>query len=516
MSRTAPLLLALLGACAADPTEVVGQGLLFRLSLDLARFGDPAVDLAGTTLSLRRGEETFDLGTPGDDGTWTWPDVEPLAGDRITLAWSRDGALVARAVTAPIDAVEGEPATTAWVLPAGAPVAAADLSGLPDARGAAAAVTPDGALWLVGGAAGAPGDDVGTEGRTSIVRVDRGAAPLAPQAVGTPAPPRGSADPRLRAGAVGLAVDGASKVLVAGGRRFADTFQPTASVYRWDTATGAVDWWIPWEDGRSEHVLVALDPTRVLAIGGYGTTLPGDLRWDVIDGVAGTVAAQPSAPGLGGWAPAWVALPDGVAVCGGARAEVGLNDIVGATGCAVLRPGASPPIGPLAGLPEARVGAAMGAHPDGTLILVGGVEGPLPAATAAPATDTIWRLPPGGSTWVPAGTLTHARVHHALVPLAPGRWLVVGGVDATGGLPTQALGAAPPAAEVLDLFGDTVTATPVPDSGSLGGAWPAVARAPGDLTVIVEGTYVLDGATAGGTALWLVDDDPALTDRASR
>ncbi len=505
MLRPLLVVLGLLAAC--DGARVQGDADAFSLSITPRVFGTDPSTLQGTRLSIQRDEEDLDLGVD-TDATWTWDPVAPFEDERLVMHWTSGDTVVARGVTPPLHVVDGSVTTDVWVLPPGELVAVADLTSLLAPLGAAAAITSDGDLWLMGGTrdvVAGPGQVVPAS--DAIWRIARDAEAPFPTLVGALSSSPGVSDPRVFPSITPVFVDDQELLLVLGGRPRTAERDGRDLALLVDPTSALVIGTFPTLEGFSEHRALPLDTHRVLRIGGFDSRGAREARWQVIDALARTATDPSPLPGTGGWWPAIAPHPDGGAVlCGGASGRDGETEHLGSAACFAVDPDASPPLRDLPALPTAIIGGAMAVLSDGTVLVTGGVAGPLEPDALAVASDTIWLLAPDAAAWVNAGKMARRRVHHRLIPLGASDVLAVGGVEATSGPPLLALGPGAGPAERIDV--EAGVTRELLDTRMLDGAWPAVAQGSEGLLVVVQGASAPAGRTEGGEALGLLTPDP--------
>jgi hypothetical protein len=354
----------------------------------------------------------------------------------------------------------------------------------------AAALLDQGDALLVGGLSDPT--QPGT-GRTEVLRLsdfDTGA----PTATALAKLPDGLG--LAEATATRLVIADTEHVWVAGGR--ADFGGPPLRAWALlDAATGEAVAQGDLVTARAGHAAVPLSTGEVLVLGGAQGDDVGLV--EVFDpvGLMSRMVAQGADIGDVGVGVA--DLGDGtVLACGGAdvcdddEAALGLCAPVGRvtprSRCVEVN--ATGTIRGVLPLPDAVAGAVLLPLGDGHVLAYGGVEAATDEgeATIATAHASI-RNPTGG--WRRIAPATHARIHHALVPVGNGNALAIGGsgVGSANGLADVD---AVPCMEVYDLVTETFTEVLEGCGPVAGGAHPVVSQATAD------GLFVLAGIRAAG------------------
>ncbi len=188
---------------------------------------------------------------------------------------------------------------------------------------------------------------------------------------------------------------------------------------------------------------------------------------------------EPSAASLG---------PLGAIVCGGTDLPVDQDFGTWPAFDTCFRVSYDGDLTSLASLPEAMALHAMVELADGRVLATGGVLDGLPGGQATPgdATARAWLYDPSTDRWSEVGAMVHARAGHAIVALPDGSALVIGGVDAAT---AQEGGTGDPIAcwERFDLASETFIDGDCNGAGE--GLWPRVTTAPGDGGFAIAGYW---------------------------
>jgi hypothetical protein len=321
---------------------------------------------------------------------------------------------------------------------------------------------------------------------------------------------------RTSLSATPVTVDGEERILVVGGQpRFDFPFGPSNQGFLYDPETDTLE----LEEmpiARSGHVAVRYRNGSVLLYGGFtDNAIPRASfhHWDPDRGFLYRGAAVLTA---GAGHVAGVALEDDAVVCGGDLLTIAGSNQVWAPqdGCDLIRPnGETRDFDPL---PQPLSGLAMATLADGSILAAGGFTqdtvdevsgGIIQVFGEAPAVAKTFRWTAEGG-WKAVGNLKQARVNHAMVALADGSAIVVGGDEVgTGSLADQV---AP--VRCAERFDPTTEEWTLLDCDeSISGAYPLVGAQPagGDVVVMAGLTFERTGEMDGGTALAVTSGGPA-------
>ncbi len=374
---------------------------------------------------------------------------------------------------------------------------------------AATVMLPDGRVYVFGGL---PADDVDGDASNQILvldGVDSGDTTFDPIATKLPSTKGFWQDNTERdytgrlTHAASLLPDG--RVLVTGGRPlYLEPFAPTDQWLVFDPADESIAEKGKLPIARMEHLSIPFASGSVLLYGGSNNNQISTIaNFDVFDADAGRPLGTfyPDA-GTGLFRMFGAPLETDVVVCGGdytvLRADT--QDSVPQSGCVRIDPLGD--FEPFDDLPVPLSGATMTPLPDG-LLVVGGfsqtisdqIDGQiLVDVGSAPAEDAVWRWTEQGG-WSQVATLEHPRAHHAAVPLADGRVLIVGG-DAEGGAHFGEYGSPVRCPELYDPADDSLVAFDCSDTGS--GAYTTAVSAPGTDILVVSGYTYANGITVDG------------------
>ncbi len=519
MGRLTLIVTSALVACSG----AAGEDYLLDLDVQVPPGHDPFAagdltlwidDAAGTT--------HVPLAAAGTN-TWEAPEMGALEAAKLGLSWTGagtplsplDGAdLLAWGRSAPVTHSEGDATVSVLVGEAGRLGTWDDLAVERATIRPAVVALEDGAILLFGGSGPSTWRDLDGGSASAVGGYDRVRADLAfVEVAQMPRITTSARDELARTAATAtLLPDGL--VLVAGGRRsWIPTTQVLASTFLWDPATATSVWQgeIMRPTGRSEHVAVRRGDA-VWLLGGVtnedgGTTT--DFTIDAFDIASRSWSRGPSLINVGPIGFAHAEFPNGdIVVCGGG-AQQGPGLLVPTSGCVLLAASGGGSTA-LPSLPAgARMGHALVAVDDDTLVVSGGTDVTTGDGTLAPALGAaladVWRLDLSGGSWEALPALTTPRAHHAMVLRHDGTVLVVGGTDAATGSPPLSVGVVVDCPEILDLTAGTVVPAPACEAAGAG-AWPSIASAPG------YGTFVLAGADmlgAGGRAWGLLTTGPS-------
>lgn len=276
------------------------------------------------------------------------------------------------------------------------------------------------------------------------------------------------------------------RIFVAGGRaRWWETGGSTDQWLLFDPVTEQIDRKGTMTLPRSGHLAVPFDGGRVLLFGGltanvpvvapsYTVFSPNTRSFDDGEGSTSIDAEYLWAMG----AP----YRDDVVVCGGMTFTAGAWTPV--AGCNRIASDAT--IEPFEALPGPLAAGAMAPLPGGGLLVTGGASDTFtdPSMTIFGSTDATSVVYRYDGSWEEVATLQNPRAHHAMIPLADGRVLIVGGTSQAtafyGDLPD-----AVPCPELYDPADDSLTTQDCGDAGQ--GATPGVAWLPGEDAFVLEG-----------------------------
>ena len=292
------------------------------------------------------------------------------------------------------------------------------------ALGASVAVTSDGAVFLVGGAARTGGPcspdilrlDSLDGGGWSFTPLDFGLA------VGV-----------CHAHVTTVRIDGEERVVISGGEEDHNAFDLMSNqVALLDPESGEIVWTGESTLYRSRGATRVLADGRVLWVsaGQRGPRPPDAAGWEIFDPESRTMGALGQVSSDGGQprraAPfGFMAAPSGpgLAICGGG--EWRGNSITASATCLEISPDGS--VSDLPDLPMALRDGAMVALDDGGLLVTGGITGETEAGPNQPATDAAYLLPADGGAWQDVGPLPAPLAFHRALPQAGGGAVLVGG-----------------------------------------------------------------------------------------
>ena len=312
---------------------------------------------------------------------------------------------------------------------------------------------------------------------------------------------------RVGMGATVVEQDGQPLILVTGGREDARYSIPdVAGWFLWDPATDTVVDQGQMGISRSAHLAIRFDEGNVLLYGGFtsgsASVIPTYEIWNARNGrfdlgdewlsiTAGRFQAMASPFGRD------------VVVCGGMNPNFSFGADVTwrpVADCNRIKPNGA--VSSFPSLPMPLAGGAMSPLPDGGLIVTGGVFAPFDErwdpldgfyANTEAVSNTFY-YDPALDSWRGAGHMATPRAHHRHVPLVDGRLMIVGGTG-TGTAEFGPVTDPVRCPEIYDHNGDVFTLADCTDVGQ--GAWPLVAWAPGEETLIVEGGWDDLGTTGG-------------------
>lgn len=277
------------------------------------------------------------------------------------------------------------------------------------------------------------------------------------------------------------------KVLVAGGVGSGPSATALNSVELYDPATRSWKVVAPMSTGSTEHTATLLDNGTVLVVGGYNN---GDPKRDP---VAALNTAELYDPAKNTWSPVGT-LPGGrafhtatllkdgsVLVVGGASSSGNISNNTVLKAADLYNPVTKTWL-PAGTMSVARIGHTATLLPDGTVLVVGAASDPGSPGTSANSAELFTTTPK--PAWSVTGALTTARVDHAAVLLQDGTVMVIGGRGGVG-TPGAVLGSS-------EIF---ITATKRwakgPDLGT--------ARTGHTATLLADGAVLVIGGRSGGT-----------------
>ncbi len=504
-------LLALsLSACGGGVT--VGEAYTLTLRPVL---GDQPDLLDGADLRVAARGDVIDA---TGDGTWDAPDVEALEDEPVGLLWSEGPGPAGWRAHGRSDAVTIADGALTRFVPVAPARGASTLGTLTTSQLAllgAAAITPDGTMWLLGGAAKVHDAALQEAGSALVFTADLGEAALPFTQRATLVDNSGGVQPRVGLTATVVEADG-PRILVAGGReRVKPATGALNSVVLLDPATGEVSRRLVAPTARSQHVAVRLG-ARVLLLGGLnGSGQAPEFTFDVVDlgeepPRTTAITEQSNLGALGTLGIAHAVLDDNaVLVCGG-LVNPSPATYAPRAGCARLA--AIGTVNPAADIAEGvadvgdprRAWSAMARLADGRVLLTGGIDEDVSDLGTASAVADAFLYDPTTNTWTRADDLLVPRAMHALVAMPDGSALVIGGADAGYGVsPTTAV-TLRTSIERFDPTTNTFEDAGATDAAA--GALPLIAHAPGRPSLLVAGF----GATGSGTAWGVLGGDPGM------
>jgi hypothetical protein len=306
------------------------------------------------------------------------------------------------------------------------------------------------------------------------------------------------------------------RILVAGGQPSLDySFAPSSQALLYDPATDTLDA-LEMPTSRTGHLALRHPNGNVLFYGGFvdnAIPRPSYFVWDAQRGFQ----QKSSILSTGATGVTGTILEDDAVVCGGDLLQLNeaTEDQVWTpqAGCERLRPNGE--ARDFDRLPEPLSYAAMATLADGSLLIAGGysepaidivTDGLVDEFGRSAAVNGSWRWTKTDG-WKPVGGLEQARAGHAMVALADGSAIVIGG-DSFG---------SPFLGDLVDPVRCPERFDPVTDTWQLlacedatAGTRPTVAVQPGggDVLILAGYTFQEDGEVGGGTALGVMSTGP--------
>lgn len=504
----------LLLACAEDPYTLElhvhlpegGEDLVSKAAWSLVATDDggertvlPLEVTDGSALGVPPlPDATVALGLLAAEGS---ADPEDLSG---ALAWGE----VAFEGRVP----QGERASAdLFVAPFGAVLPVGNVAPARRSLGGALAVDSHSRVWVAGGQV--PGQSRG-DALDKVFRMDLDAGETSLEASSVTLPKTQGEDAntrpleyegRVNLSATAVQVNGQDRILVAGGNPRIDyPFAPTDQALLIDPENETVDT-LKMPTARAGHVAIRFANGDVLLYGGFidnGFPRPSFVNWTAARGFRDSTASRDTGAVHAAGAP----FGEDIVVCGGDTGSVvaGNQQWTPQAGCVRIRGNGQ--VADFDPLPQALSGLAMAPMPDGGLLVAGGftepavdvigVDGYVESFGTAPAVGKAFRWT-AAAGWKPVDPLKSPRAHHAMIPLADGSVLVVGG-DSRGNPFLGSLVAPVRCPERFDPATDEFALLdPCPDATT--GAYPMVGWWPGGDAAVLSGyTYDSEGLVLSG------------------